>query len=150
MRILRSANALIAHNPKLFDKRLWSELGHGDTMRVAPAADDEAEAELVLRACAAHKFEHRATYADYAILYRGNHQARVFETALRAQSVPYEISGGQSLFERPEIKDIVAYLRLHRQRRRRSGVRARGDHAASAASGRRRWRGCPRRRAARQ
>ena len=47
-----------------------------------------------------------------AILYRGNHQARVFETALRAQNVPYEISGGQSYFDRSEIKDIVAYLRL--------------------------------------
>ena len=60
----------------------------------------------------AHKFEHRGRFADYAILYRGNHQARVFETALRAQNVPYAISGGQSYFDRAEIKDIVAYLRL--------------------------------------
>ena len=111
-RILRSANALIAHNPKLFDKKLWSELGHGDTLRVAPAADEEAEAELVAARLCGHKFEHRTRYADYAILYRGNHQARVFETALRARDVPYEVSGGQSMFERPEIKDIVAYLRL--------------------------------------
>ena len=112
VRILRSANALIAHNPKLFDKRLWSELGHGDVIRVATAADDEAEAELVVRRLSAHRFEHRGRYADYAILYRGNHQARAFEKTLREQNVPYSISGGQSYFDRAEIKDIVAYLRL--------------------------------------
>jgi ATP-dependent DNA helicase Rep len=112
VRILRSANALIGNNPKLFEKRLWSEHGAGDTIRVTPAADDEAEAELVLHRISALKFERRAKYSDFAILYRGNHQARVFETALRALSIPYDISGGQSMFDRTEIKDIVAYLRL--------------------------------------
>ena len=112
VRILRSANTLIANNPKLFAKRLWSEHGHGDAIRVTPAADDEAEAESVVRRLLAHRFEHRGGYGDYAILYRGNHQAKLFEQQLRAQSVPYEISGGQSYFERAEIKDIVAYLRL--------------------------------------
>jgi ATP-dependent DNA helicase Rep len=112
VRILRSANALIAHNPKLFDKRLWSELGHGDVLRVTPASDDEAEAELVVHRLLAHRFEHRGRFADYAILYRGNHQSRPFETALRAQNVPYVVSGGQSYFDRAEIKDLVAYLRL--------------------------------------
>jgi ATP-dependent DNA helicase Rep len=112
VRILRCANALIGNNPKLFDKRLWTELAHGEALRVAPAADEDAEADLVVRRLLAHKFEHRTKFADYAILYRGNHQARPFETALRAQSIPYEISGGQSMFERTEIKDIVGYLRL--------------------------------------
>jgi len=112
VRILRSANALIANNAKLFDKRLWSDLGTGDTIRVTPAADDEAEAESVLHRICALKFERRAKFSDFAVLYRGNHQARVFETALRAQGIPYDISGGQSLFDRTEIKDIVAYLRL--------------------------------------
>src|SRR6266536_3081280 len=112
VRILRSANALIGNNPKLFDKKLWSEHGHGDAIRVTPAADDEAEAEGVVRRLLAHRFEHRGRYADYAILYRGNHQANLFERQLRAQNVPYEISGGQSYFERTEIKDLVAYLRL--------------------------------------
>ena len=112
VRILRSANALIASNPKLFDKKLWSEHGHGDPIRISPAADDEAEAESVVRRLIAHRFEHRGRYRDYAILYRGNHQAKPFEQALREQSVPYEISGGQSYFERVEIKDLVAYLRL--------------------------------------
>jgi ATP-dependent DNA helicase Rep len=112
VRILRSANALIANNPKLFDKKLWSEHGAGDPIRVTPAADDEAEAEGVVRRILAHKFEHRGRYADYAVLYRGNHQAKLFEQQLRAQNVPYTISGGQSYFERTEIKDLVAYLRL--------------------------------------
>jgi ATP-dependent DNA helicase Rep len=112
VRILRSANALIGNNPKLFEKRLWSDLGTGDTIRVTPAADDEAEAESVLHRISALKFERRAKFSDFAILYRGNHQARVFETALRAQGMAYDISGGQSLFDRTEIKDIVAYLRL--------------------------------------
>ena len=112
VRILRCANALIGNNPKLFDKRLWTELAHGEPLRVAPAADEEAEAEGVVRRLLGHKFERRTRFADYAILYRGNHQARAFETALRAQSIPYEVSGGQSMFDRTEIKDIVAYLRL--------------------------------------
>ena len=112
VRILRCANALIANNAKLFDKRLWSEHGHGDTIRVTVATDDEAESELVVHRLLAHRFEHRGCFADYAILYRGNHQARVFETALRAQNVPYAISGGQSYFDRAEIRDLVAYLRL--------------------------------------
>ena len=112
IRILRSANALIAGNPKLFEKKLWSERGHGDPIHVSPAADDEAEAEGVVRRLMAHRFLHRGRYVDYAILYRGNHQAKIFEQKLREQNVPYEISGGQSYFERAEIKDIVAYLRL--------------------------------------
>ena len=112
VRILRSANALIANNPKLYEKKLWSEHGHGDAIRVTPAADDDAEAEGVVRRLLAHRFEHRGKFSDYAILYRGNHQAKVFEQQLRAQNAPYEISGGQSYFERTEIKDLVSYLRL--------------------------------------
>jgi len=112
VRILRSANALIGNNPKLFDKRLWSDLGNGEAIRVLPAADDEAEAEAVVRRLSALKFERRAKFSDFAILYRGNHQARVFETALRAQNIPYDVSGGQSLFDKSEVKDFVAYLRL--------------------------------------
>ncbi|MFO1306521.1 MAG: UvrD-helicase domain-containing protein [Burkholderiales bacterium] len=112
VRILRCANTLIANNRKLFDKKLWSELGHGDTIRVSPAADDDAEAEMVIARIEGMRFEKRLRYSDFAILYRGNHQAQAFETALRARNIAYEISGGQSMFERTEIKDIVAYLRL--------------------------------------
>ena len=109
-----------------------------------------------MRRLLAHKFEHRAKFSDYAILYRGNHQARVFETMLRAQSIPYEISGGQSMFERTEIKDIVAYLRLIanedddpafvRALPRRSAASARRRCAASATSRRQRAREPVRRR----
>jgi ATP-dependent DNA helicase Rep len=112
IRILRSANALIGHNTKLFDKALWSELGLGEPIQVTPAADDQAEAETVARTIAALKFEHRARFDDFAVLYRGNHQARAFEQALRAQNIPYAVSGGQSWFDRIEIRDLIAYLRL--------------------------------------
>ena len=65
-----------------------------------------------MRRLSALKFERRAKFSDFAILYRGNHQARVFETALRGQNIPYDVSGGQSLFDKAEVKDFVAYLRL--------------------------------------
>src|SRR5690606_34722054 len=100
------------HNPKLHAKQLWSELGAGDPVQVVPCDDDEAEAESVVTRLQAHRFERRARFADYAILYRGNHQARVFEQALRKEKVPYVLSGGQSFFERSEIRDLLAYLRL--------------------------------------
>lgn len=112
VRILRSANALIANNPKLFEKKLWSELGTGDPIHVVAAKDEEDEAEKVVMRLVAHKFENRTRFSDYAILYRGNHQARVFEQYLRNQKVPYLLSGGTSFFDRAEIKDIIAYLRL--------------------------------------
>ncbi len=112
VRILRSANSLIANNPKLFEKKLWSKLGLGDAIRVTPAADEDAEAEHVARRIASLKFERHARYADFAVLYRGNHQARAFERALSANGIPYDVSGGASWFERAEIKDLIAYLRL--------------------------------------
>jgi ATP-dependent DNA helicase Rep len=112
VRILRAANTLIANNSKLFDKKLWSDLGIGDPIQVAAAKDDEHEAEMVVMRLLAHRFQHRTRFADYAILYRGNHQARVFEQQLRNERIPYQLSGGSSFFEKAEIKDIVAYLRL--------------------------------------
>ena len=112
VRILRAANQVISNNPKLFEKKLWSELGTGDLIQVSAARDDEHEAESVVMKLMAHKFENRTAYADYAILYRGNHQARVFEQHLRNHKIPYTISGGQSFFDKAEIKDLVSYLRL--------------------------------------
>ncbi|MGH8807576.1 MAG: UvrD-helicase domain-containing protein [Noviherbaspirillum sp.] len=111
-RILQAANAVIANNPKLFEKQLWSEHGLGDPVKVLAMPDDEQEAEQVAIMISAHKFERRAKFSDYAVLYRGNHQARVIEQALRKERIPYTISGGQSFFDRAEIKDIVSYLRL--------------------------------------
>ena len=112
IRILKAANSLIANNPKLFEKRLWSDLGLGDAIQVMPTRDDEHEAESVVMRLLSHKFQHRTEWRDYAILYRGNYQARVFEKALRNEKVPYQLSGGQSFFDRTEIKDVIAYLRL--------------------------------------
>jgi ATP-dependent DNA helicase Rep len=111
-RILTVANHLINHNTKVFDKKLWSEHGIGDTVRIYAARDDEHEAESVVMRLMAHKFEHRTRFSDYAILYRSNYLSRVFEEQLRAQRVPYTVSGGTSFFDKAEIKDIVSYLRL--------------------------------------
>src|SRR5574340_1210490 len=111
-RILKVANHLINHNTKVFEKRLWSEHGIGDPVRIYAARDDEHEAESVVMKLMAHKFEHRTRFSDYAILYRSNHLSRAFEEQLRAQHAPYTVSGGQSFFERAEIKDITSYLRL--------------------------------------
>ncbi len=110
--ILTAANRLIAHNPKLHEKKLWSEHGIGDPVQVVPCEHDEAEAESVVMRLQAHRFERRTKFSDYAILYRGNHQARTFEQALRKEKIPYVLSGGQSFFERAEIRDLMAYLRL--------------------------------------
>ncbi|MDP2793275.1 MAG: UvrD-helicase domain-containing protein [Sulfurisoma sp.] len=111
-RILKAANALIANNPKLFEKKLWSEHGHGEMIRVTACRDGEHEAEWVIARLQAHKFENRTKFSDYAILYRGNFQAKAFEKQLRAHKIPYVLSGGQSFFDRGEIKDITSYLRL--------------------------------------
>ncbi len=112
VRILRAANQVISNNPKLFEKKLWSELGIGDLVQITACMSEEHEAESVLMKLQAHKFENRTLFKDYAILYRGNHQARVFEQHLRNQKIPYTISGGQSFFDKAEIKDLVSYLRL--------------------------------------
>src|SRR3569832_729914 len=112
VRILKAANSLIANNPKLFEKRLWSDLGLGDAIQVMPTKDDEHEAESVVMRLLTHKFQHRTEWRDYAILYRGNYQTRIFEQALRNEKVPYQLSGGQSFFDRAEIKDVISYLRL--------------------------------------
>jgi ATP-dependent DNA helicase Rep len=112
VRILRAANSVIANNPKLFEKKLWSDLGTGELIHVTATQSEEHEAETVLMKLQAHKFEHRTTYKDYAVLYRSNHQARVMEKFLRNQKIPYTISGGQSFFDKTEIKDITSYLRL--------------------------------------
>jgi len=111
-RILQAANAVIGNNPKLFEKSLWSEHGLGDPVKVMAMQDDDQEAEQVAIMLSAHKFERRGKFSDYAILYRGNHQARIIEQALRKERIPYTISGGQSFFDRAEIKDIISYLRL--------------------------------------
>jgi len=112
VRILKAANNVIANNEKLFDKKLWSEHGHGEQISVTTYRDNDAEAEGVVMKLQAHRFEQRTQFKDYAILYRSNHQARIFEEYLRDHRIPYLLSGGKSFFDKAEIKDIIAYLRL--------------------------------------
>ena len=111
--ILRAANEVIALNPKIFQKKLWSDLGDGEPVQVVQCDGEEHEAErAVARIQALRGNDARVKFADFAILYRANHQSRVFEQKLRAAQIPYKVSGGQSFFDRAEIKDLCAWLRL--------------------------------------
>jgi ATP-dependent DNA helicase Rep len=111
--ILRAANSVIGPNPKLFPKTLWSDLGEGEPVRVVDADNEDHEAERSvariqsLRASSVNK-----EWRDFAILYRANHMARAFEQSLRRAQIPYKVSGGQSFFDRAEIRDLCAWLRL--------------------------------------
>src|SRR5476649_337833 len=91
---------------------LWSEHGLGEPIKVLGMGNDEQEAEQVAIMISADHFERKNHWSDYAILYRGNHQARIIEQCLRKERIPYSISGGQSFFDKAEIKDIISYLRL--------------------------------------
>ncbi len=113
-RILKVANKVIENNPKLFPKTLWSQFGMGEAVKVVACQHEQHEAEWVVSQIAKQKIvgEGKINYADFAILYRGNHQARIFEEALRAARIPYQLSGGQSFFDKAEIKDVLSYIRL--------------------------------------
>nr|MBP8772904.1 ATP-binding domain-containing protein [Aeromonadaceae bacterium] len=111
-RILKCANILIANNPHVFEKKLFSELDYGQPVKVLQAKNEEHEAERVAMEIIGHRFMNRSRWADYAILYRGNHQSRLLEKVLMQNRIPYRISGGTSFFSRTEIKDMMAYLRL--------------------------------------
>ena len=110
--ILAAANALIAHNPHVVEKTLWSELTVGEGVHVISARSDEAEAEQIVQDIYLRKIRDNKKNSDFAILYRSNFQARTFEQQLRELSLPYKISGGTSFFEHSEIRDLLGYLRL--------------------------------------
>jgi ATP-dependent DNA helicase Rep len=117
--ILRAANNVIGNNPKLFEKKLWSAFGDGEPVRVVECDGEEHEAERTvariqaLRGGGSTSSEAaQVELKDFAVLYRANHQARVFEKALRKANIAYKVSGGQSFFDRAEIKDLCAWLRL--------------------------------------
>ncbi len=111
-RILKAANTLIDNNPHLISKALWSELGPGDPLRFISSDNEEAECERVVNEIIDMRLKRRCKYSDFAVLYRGNYQAKMVEIKLQAQNIPYEITGGQSFYAKTEIKDIMAYLRL--------------------------------------
>lgn len=111
-RILRAANQLIDNNPHIFTKSLWSELGLGEPLRLIRTTNEDAETERVVNEIINQRLRRSAKYSDFAVLYRGNHQARLLELKLQSQGVPYQLSGGTSFYARTEIKDIMAYLKL--------------------------------------
>ncbi len=111
--ILRAANQVIAANPKIFPKKLWSAFGDGEPVRVVECDGEEHEAERAVASIQARRSEGgQVKFSDFAVLYRANHQARVFEQKLRTAGSPYKVSGGTSFFDRAEIRDLCAWLRL--------------------------------------
>ncbi len=113
--ILRAANNVIGPNPKLYPKTLFSELGEGEPVRVMDCDNEEHEAERVvarIQSLRAGEGQRHREWKDFAVLYRANHQAKPFEKALRKAQIPYKVSGGQSFFDRAEVKDLYAWLRL--------------------------------------
>ena len=118
--ILRAANNVIGPNPKLFPKNLWSDLGEGEPVRVVDADNEEHEAERAVARIQSLRAEGTLAqagsqfreYGHFAVLYRANHQAKPFEKAMRKANIPYKVSGGQSFFDRAEIRDLCAWFRL--------------------------------------
>jgi ATP-dependent DNA helicase Rep len=111
-RILKCANILIANNPHVYDKALFSELNYGVELRVIQTKNEDNEVERIVGELIGHRFLNKSKFKNYAILYRGNHQSRLLEKVLTLNRIPYKISGGTSFFSRSEIKDVMAYLRV--------------------------------------
>ena len=109
--ILEAANAVIGKNPGRKPKRLWTDRGHGPNIRLVAAPSDEAEAKHVADEIVRVSYEEKIPAREIAILYRTNAQARPFEEALRLAGIRYRVVGGTSLFDRKEVRDLVAYLR---------------------------------------
>lgn len=111
-RILKAANTVIANNPHELIKALWSDLGHGEPIRVIRCRNEDTEYERIVGEILDHKLRTGSRFGNYAVLYRSNHQSRLLEIKLQAHQIPYKLTGGTSFFSRNEIKDIMAYLRL--------------------------------------
>ena len=109
--ILDAANAVIAKNAARKPKRLWTDRGRGPSLRLVAAPSDEAEAKYVADEIVRVSYEEKIPLREIAVLYRTNAQARPFEEALRLGGVRYRVVGGTSLFDRKEVRDVVAYLR---------------------------------------
>ncbi|MDI9238202.1 UvrD-helicase domain-containing protein [Lysobacter sp. LF1] len=111
-RVLRTANALIAHNPHEHPKTLWSDQADGERIRVWECRDGAHEAEKVAAEIHFLAAAKTAPWSDFCILFRGNHQSRALEKALQLLRVPYHLSGGTAFLERGEVKDALSWLRL--------------------------------------
>jgi DNA helicase-2/ATP-dependent DNA helicase PcrA len=109
--ILEAANAVIAQNPSRLGKQLWTDTGKGDSIALYAAYNEQDEARFVIERIREH-IEGGGEASDIAVLYRSNAQSRNFEEQLHQHDIPYRVYGGQRYFERAEVKDALAYLRL--------------------------------------
>jgi len=110
--ILDAAHKVIAHNSKRSDKKLWTQAGEGNPVQILEAGNERHEAELIARRIKTQVDMHARAWQDFAVLYRTNAQSRAIEEVFLHHSIPYRIVGGVRFYDRKEIKDIVAYLRL--------------------------------------
>ena len=110
--ILKSANAVIKHNETKYDKKLWTENNEGNIPCIYSGDDEYDEASYIINQIRFLKTEEYFKFSDFAVLYRMNSQSRAIEDILRREDIPYKIIGGLKFYERKEIKDIIAYLRL--------------------------------------
>jgi len=110
--ILAAANAVIKHNPKRKEKALWTADGAGPAIDYLLCDDDQDEARQVMERIQAVRYDKDLAYRDFAILYRTNSQSRAFEEQLRFENIPYVLIGGQQFFDRKEVKDVIAYLKV--------------------------------------
>ncbi len=110
--IVEVANHVIAHNQAQLKKNVWTDNEEGRTIRLIKATSDNEEGRLTAHAIFETKMQEALPYSDFAILYRTNSQSRAFEEALRRQNMPYKVVAGLSFYDRKEVKDLVAYLRL--------------------------------------
>ncbi|MCH9783411.1 MAG: DNA helicase Rep [Gammaproteobacteria bacterium] len=111
-RILKAANTVIANNPHVFKKSLWSDYGYGEAIRIAALRDEDAETDWIAGDIFHRRLQRGLHWKDFAVLYRGNFQSRILEMKLQALQIPYKVSGGTGFFSRGEIKDLMCYLRL--------------------------------------
>ncbi len=111
-RILKAANTVIANNPHVFEKSLWSDYGYGEAIRIAALRDEDAETDWIAGDIFHRRLQRGLHWKDFAVLYRGNFQSRILEMKLQALQIPYKVSGGTGFFSRGEIKDLMCYLRL--------------------------------------
>jgi DNA helicase-2/ATP-dependent DNA helicase PcrA len=115
--ILKAANEVIAKNSKRFDKKLWSQKGHGAPVHMVAVEDDRAESQMVAEELMKKEEEARLNnvppkWNRYAILYRSNAQSRIFEESLRLHHIPYKLVGSMSFLDRKEVKDVLCYWKL--------------------------------------
>ncbi|MEK9562538.1 MAG: UvrD-helicase domain-containing protein [Deltaproteobacteria bacterium] len=110
--ILKAANQVISQNPQRMPKELWSQKPTGVPLEWIEGKDEAEELELVARRIKIQVLRHGRSHSDYAILFRSNFQSRLIEETLRDSGIPYQVIGGTSFYERKEVKDALAYLKV--------------------------------------